>query len=163
VVGTGLPVEGTVHGVALAEFDLSGGFEGSVLPADKRVIEGVDGCGDEGAVPISSDAEIDEVLLSFGWEVAKPVQRVLERGDLSIGDFQLLENLVLGHRVFLIRLLIGEGTVENACVEFSVKSSGGGRNGHSCAMESEREERVFADLTLEANLEFSFRHGVCVS
>jgi hypothetical protein len=88
-------------------------------------------------------------------EELEPELGVYEAGDLSLTDANLGKDFILSRT--LTRLSTGLSGVN-----FSLESACGGVNRHAGAVEGEGEEDILAELALEADLELTFRHRVCM-
>ena len=147
--------------MALSEFNFVGGSSELLeLPSDERVVEGIFSSSDERSSPISSESKINEILLSFGREEAQPVEGVLKFRDFSLLNTQLHENFVLSqYNLSILVFLVFSSSVFNLTGE----TDRGSLDGHTSAMETEREKYILSLLSLVTNLIFTLGNGISMS
>mmetsp|Transcript_6261 Transcript_6261/g.10189 ORF Transcript_6261/g.10189 Transcript_6261/m.10189 type:complete len:687 (-) Transcript_6261:112-2172(-) len=188
VISARLLVELGIDSVLLAVVDVSLALEQLELPADEAVEVGVLAGGDHGSTPVSRHADQLKILLALRREELQPLLGVLELRDFSLRDADLHEDLILSGRHFddlgglllllvaslglalllsglLFLLLLGlDGSSRLlrsglSLEDLRLESVGSGLDGHTRAVEAEREESAPALLPLVTSSELGLRHG----
>lgn len=95
MVCAGLAIHFRVNGVALAELDLAILLKVVELPADERVVIGVDCRGDERTSPVDIHSEQLQIVNTLWREELQPVVGVTELRHVLSGDADLLQDLEL--------------------------------------------------------------------
>eukprot|EP00968_Pinguiococcus_pyrenoidosus_P009218 scaffold726_cov262-Pinguiococcus_pyrenoidosus.AAC.1 len=190
MVRADLPVQDAEDAGPAPILDAAAGAQLGELPADERVVVGVDAGGDEAAAPVTRDAKGLEIHHPIRREVLQPLQRVHELGNLRFRH-HALEDVPLAHDararlgdqlgLLALALLLGGGLgslvlqlgllgrlrggkLRRAAegLEFVSKLVGGRLNGHARAVEAEGKQHIaaFEALVVGAELRLGHAEGV---
>lgn len=116
--------------------------------------------GDEGPIEIDKHTESLQVVLSYRREIMTPVLRVCEVLDCVRRYSHISQDIVLRHRFLLFVLGQNFGReVRGVTVAFQLKFQFlcCSTNGHSCAVESKREQNVKSSDLFVPGVELAFR------
>lgn len=167
--------------VSFSKLDFILRFKLMKLPSYKWIIKWIHISCDERPPPISQQSKINQIFLSFRWEVHEPIKRILEFRYFRLSDSQLLKYFILSRRnthtltlllflTFIFSFLFRTGTplffrfmftdTISLCFTtsyFSLKSICCCLYWHSSTMKTKWKKYILAYLSLISYLELALR------